>query len=44
MLFGAGGIGFALISRWLDRKKYAQEVRQEKSAADIKGDEVWKAR
>ena len=44
ILFGAGGIGFALISRWLDRKKYAQEVRQEKSAADIKGDEFWKAR
>ena len=44
ILFGAGGVGFALISRWLDRKKYAQEVRQEKSAADIKGDEFWKAR
>lgn len=44
ILFGAGGIGFAFISHWLDRKKYAQEVRQEKSAADIKGDEFWKAR
>ena len=27
LLFGAGGIGYAVVARMLDRKKYAQEVR-----------------
>lgn len=44
LLFGAGGIGYALVSKWLDRKKYACEVRDAKAEADIKGDEFWKKR
>lgn len=44
ILFGVGGIGFAVINRILDRKKYAQEVRQETASADIKSDEFWKSR
>jgi len=44
LLFGAGGIGFAFVSRIMDRKKYDQEVRDASANADIKGDEFWKAR
>ena len=38
LLFGAGGIGFAVISKILDRKKYEQEVRTASAEADMKGD------
>lgn len=44
LFFGAGGIGFAIISKILDRKKYSQEVRGAAADADIKGDEFWKKR
>ena len=44
ILFGAGGIGFAITERFLNRKKYKQEVRQESLSADIKSDEFWKNR
>lgn len=44
LLFGTGGIGYAVISKVLDRKKYAQEVRDASAEADIKGDEFWKKR
>jgi len=44
LLFGTGGIGFAVISKILDRKKYEQEVRDASAEADIKGDEFWKKR
>ena len=44
LLFGAGGIGFAVISKILDRKKYEQEVRDASAEADMKGDEFWRKR
>lgn len=44
LLFGAGSIGYAVVSRVLDRKKYMQEVRDVSVEADIKGDEFWKKR
>ena len=44
LIFGTGGIGFALVSKFLDRKKYEQEVRDASAEADIKGDEFWKKR
>lgn len=44
LLFGTGGIGYAVISRILDRRKYDQEVRQASASADVKSDEFWKAR
>lgn len=44
LLFGAGGIGYAIVSKVLDRKKYEQEVRDACAEADLKGDEFWKQR
>lgn len=44
LLFGAGGIGYAIVARMLDRKKYAQEVRCSQADADLKGEEFWKGR
>lgn len=44
ILFGAGGIGYAIITRILDRKKYAQEVREQEANADLKNEEFWKGR
>lgn len=44
LLFGSGGIGFAVISKILDRKKYEQEVRTASAEADMKGDDFWKKR
>ena len=44
LLFGAGGIGFAIVSKILDRKKYEQEVRNISAEADMKSDEFWKKR
>jgi hypothetical protein len=44
MVFGAGGIGYAIISRFLDRKRYEQEVRTASVEADMKNDDFWKNR
>lgn len=44
LLFGAGGIGYAIISRLMDRKKYQQEVRTSQAEADLKSDDFWKKR
>ena len=44
LVFGAGGIGYAFLSKLMDRKKYEQEVRDACAEADIKGDEFWKKR
>lgn len=44
LLFGTGGVGFAMISRVLYRKKYDQEVRQAIADADLKSDAFWKSR
>lgn len=44
LIFGTGGIGYAIVARILDKRKYAQEVREATAQADIKGDEFWKQR
>lgn len=44
ILFGVGSIGYAIISRILDRKKYNQEVREKEADVDLKGDAFWKGR
>lgn len=44
VLFGVGSIGFAVIDRVLNRKKYEQQVRQDTATADIHVDEFWKNR
>ena len=44
VLFGAGGVVCAIATHFLDRKKFAEEVRQEAADADLKTDEFWKNR
>ena len=44
LLFGTGGIGYAIVARILDRKKYKSEVKEAEANANIKGDEFWKKR
>ena len=44
VLFGTGGIIYAVVTHFLDKKKYDQEVRKDTAEADIKGDEFWKQR
>ena len=44
ILFGTGGVGYAIVSKILDRRKYEQEVRQAKVDADIHTDDFWKKR
>ena len=44
VLFGTGGIIYAVVTHFLDKKKYDQEVRKDAAEADIKGDEFWKQR
>lgn len=44
ILFGTGGIITAIVMRFLDKRKYDQEVRKNTAEADIKGDEFWKQR
>ena len=44
LLFGTGGIGYALFSRILYHKKYLQEVREATVEADAKSDAFWKNR
>lgn len=44
LLFGVGSIGYTVVARMLDRKKYEQEVRASQADADLKGEEFWKGR
>ena len=44
VLFGTGGIIYAIVTHFLAKKKYDQEVRKDAAEADIKGDEFWKQR
>jgi len=44
LVFGSGGILYGVITHFLTRKKYNQEVREAKAEADIKGDNFWKQR
>ena len=42
--FGVGSIGYAIVSRILDRKKYNEEVKRISVDTDIQTDEFWKSR
>ncbi len=44
ILFGTGSVGYIIISKILDHKRYTQEVREAEAEADIKSDEFWKNR
>ena len=44
VLFGTGGIVYAILTHFLNKKKYAQEVREASVDVDIKGDTFWKQR
>ena len=44
ILFGTGGIVYAIVIHFLNKKKYVQEVREASVNADIKGDTFWKQR
>lgn len=44
ILFGTGGIIYAIVTHFLNKKKYVQEVREASVNADIKGDTFWKQR
>lgn len=44
ILFGTGSVGYIIISKILDHKRYIQEVREAEAEADIKSDEFWKNR
>ena len=44
ILFGTGGIVYAIVIHFLNEKKYVQEVREASVDADIKGDTFWKQR
>lgn len=44
ILFGTGGIVFAVVNKILDRKKYNEEVKRLSVDTDIQTDEFWKNR
>lgn len=44
LIFGTGGVGYAIITSVMNRKRYIQEVRNEAANADIRTDEFWKGR
>ena len=44
ILFGTGGIVYAIVTHFLNKKKQVQEVREASVNADIKGDTFWKQR
>lgn len=43
-LFGTGGIIYAIVMHFVERKKYRAEVKEQQANADIKTDEFWKNR
>lgn len=44
VLFGTGGILYAIIMHFVERRKYKAEVKELQANADIKTDEFWKNR
>lgn len=44
VLFGAGGIIYAIVMHFVEKKKYEAEVKEQQANADIKTDEFWKNR
>lgn len=43
-LLGTGGIIYAIVMHFVERKKYRAEVKEQQANADIKTDEFWKNR
>lgn len=44
LIFGTGGIGYALITRAMNKRKYEQELKQSQTEIDAKEDDFWKKR
>lgn len=44
VLFGTGGILYAVIMHFVEKRKYNAEVKEQQANADIKSDEFWKNR
>lgn len=44
LVFGTSGIGYALITRAMNKKKYEQELKQSQTEIDAKEDDFWKKR
>lgn len=44
LVFGTSGIGYALITRVMNKKKYEQELKQSQTEIDAKEDDFWKKR
>ena len=44
VLFGAGGILYAIIMHYVEKRKYNAEVKEKQANADIRTDEFWKNR
>ena len=44
LLFGTSGLGYAIITRIMNKKKYEQELKQSQADIDAKEDDFWKKR
>lgn len=44
LVFGTSGIGYTLITRAMNKKKYEQELKQSQTEIDAKEDDFWKKR
>lgn len=44
LVFGTSGIGYALITRVMNKKKYEQELKQSQTEIDAEEDDFWKKR
>lgn len=44
IVFGVGGVGVAVITHLLNRRKYREEVRKESADADLRNEDFWKQR
>lgn len=44
LIFGTSGVGFAVISRVMNQKKYEQEIKQSQAEINVKEDDFWKKR
>ena len=44
LFFGTSGIGYAVITRMMNKRKYEQELLQAQTEIDVKEDDFWKKR
>lgn len=44
LFFGTSGIGYAVITRMMNKRKYEQELKQSQTEIDAKEDDFWKKR